>query len=244
MGAHFGPLNEQERLRMRLLVLIGLIFAWSQPGAADSEEATRNRVSFQVDAMREIANDWTTARLSVVAEGKDPAEVASAVNRQMASALGTAKSTKGVDVESGAYVTQPVYDAGRVVRWRARQELRIESGNVDRLAKLIGKLQSESVLLSNIDFSVKPETRAALEDELIAEALEAFRSRATLIAKGLGEKSWALISLSVGHSGGQPRMVHMRADSNMMSMSKAAPPALEAGTSEIRVSINGEVELD
>lgn len=229
---------------MRRMIWIGLCLLWALPASAHSEIDARNRVSFQVEAMREVANDWATARLSVVAEGKEPAAVASSVNQQMKSALATAKKAKGVEVRSGAYVTQPVYDDGRVVRWRARQEIRVESSDVDRLSALIGTLQSDSVLLSGIDFSVKRETRKALEDELIQEALAEFRARAGRIAKGMGASDWSLVSLSVGHSGAPPRRVHMRAESDMMSMSKVAAPVFEAGTSEVRIQINGNVELD
>jgi predicted secreted protein len=227
---------------MRHLIIITFLVAWATTGWSHPEVDARNRVSLQVEANREIANDWTTARLSVVAEGKDPAAVAASVNRQMTSALKIAKGAKGVDVSSGAYVTQPVYDDGRVVRWRASQILRIESGDVDRLSTLIGELQEESVLLSGIEFSVKPETRNALKEELIKEALALFRSRAALVATAMGEKSWSLISLSIGDSGGRPRMMHMQAEAS--TMSRSAPPAFEAGTSDIRVQASGNIELD
>jgi predicted secreted protein len=226
---------------MRQSIFIALMLSWALPAWADSDDA-RNRVSFQVEASREVANDWATARLSVVAEGQDAAAVAKSVNQQMASALAIAKRSKGVEVESGAYVTTPVYDDGRVVRWRARQEIRAESGDVDRLAKLIGRLQGDSVHLAGIQFSVKAATRSAYEDELIEEALGAFRSRAMRIAKGLNEDSWSLISLSVGQRGGPPHVMQMRAESKTMSGS--APPVFEAGSSEIRVQVNGTIELD
>jgi predicted secreted protein len=229
---------------MRRLFLSALFVFMALPAWSHEEVDARNRVSFQVEASREVENDWVIARFAVMAEGKDPAAVANSVNTQMKIALANAKRTKGVEVGSGAYVTQPVYDDGRVVRWRARQELRVESGDVDRLAKLIGALQEESVLLSGIDFSVKSETRMALEDELIGQALTAFRLRAALIAKAMNAADWSLVALSVGRSGGQPRMVQMRAESNMMSISKTAPPAFEAGTSEIRVHVDGKVELE
>jgi predicted secreted protein len=229
---------------MRYAISIGIILAWALPALANPEVDARNRVSFQVEAMREVANDWATAHLSVVAEGKEPAAIATTVNRRMAKAVATAKGTKDTEVESGAYVTQPIYDDGRVVRWRASQVLRLESADVERLAQLIGVLQSEDVLLSSIDFSVQPKTRATVEEALIEEALGAFRTRAGLITKGMGEKNWSLISLSVGQSGGHPRMLQMRAESNMMSMSKSTSPALEAGTSELRVQASGTVELD
>ncbi len=229
---------------MRRLLLSALFVLVSLPAWSHREVDARNRVSFQVEASREVANDWAIARFSVVAEGKDAAAVANSVNTQMKIALANAKRVTGVEVGSGAYVTRPVYDDGRVVRWRARQELRVESGDVDRLAKLIGTLQEESVLLSGIDFSVKSETRTSLEDELIGQALAAFRVRAALIAKAMNAADWSLVALSVGRSGGQPRMLQMRAESSMKSLSKIAPPAFEAGTSEIRVQIDGQVELE
>ena len=69
-----------------------LLLVWALPACAHSEmgeahETKRNRASFSVEATREIANDWATARLSVSAEGKDPAVVADEVNTQMAAAL-------------------------------------------------------------------------------------------------------------------------------------------------------------
>jgi predicted secreted protein len=238
------------RLRSRFasscvfLILVGC--ASSAPASHDgSQGSARNRASFDVEALREVANDWVTARLSVVSEGKDPSEIAKTVNETMAKAIEAAKRVPDVTVQSAAYVTQPVYDEGKVVRWRARQELRLESGDVDRLAKLIGRLQGESVQLSNIDFSVRRETRKALEDELIEEALGRFRSRATLVAKGMGSNNWSLIELSVGSSDGEPRRVMMEhRPSAMLSRSQSDTPVFEAGTSKLRVRVSGIVELD
>ncbi len=228
-----------------LALFLSLSWLAPLPAWSDTESDPRNRASFQIEAVREIANDWTTARLSVVAEGKDPAVVANEVNSAMAKAMGKAKRTKGIEVRSGTYATHPIYDDGRIVRWQARQELRLETGNTDRLAKLIGQLQSESTLLSGIDFSVRRETRKALEDELIKEALAAFRERAALIAKNMASKDWSLIDISIGSTHAAPnRMLMNRRDSAMIFNSKAAPPAFEGGTSEIRVRLSGVIELD
>jgi len=214
--------------------------AWAGHG----EASPRNRASFQIEAVREIANDWATARLSVVSEGKEAAAVAANVNKAMAAALKRAKRAKGIEVRSGSYATHPIYDDGRVVRWRASQDLVLESGDVDQLSKLIGELQSASVLLSGIQFGVKRETRAALEDELISEALKRFRARADLVARGLGSKAWSLIDVSVGTSNSGPPRRHLER-ARMQSFSDAAPPpAFEAGTSEVRAQASGTIELD
>lgn len=229
-----------------LSLVASLLPALALPAAAGEghHDSPRNRASFQVEAVREVANDWVTARLSVMAEGKDAAAIANEVNTAMGKATARAKRVEQVEVRSGAYVTQPVYDDGKVVRWRASQELRLESSDVDRISKLIGALQSDAVLLSGITFSVRRETRKALEDELIQEALGLFRARAKLIAEGMGSKNWSLIDVSVGSTGGAPYRVMMEQDSMMMSRAKAAAPVFEAGSSEIRIQVSGVVELD
>ena len=91
---------------------------------------------------------------------------------------------------------------------------------------------------------VQRETRRALEDELIKEALAAFRARADLIAAGMGAKTWSLIDVSVGTTSQGPRPVVMEARAARYSSMDAAPASLEAGTSEVRVQANGIVELD
>lgn len=227
---------------MRRLIWIGMILAWALPSVGHDRDDSRNRVSFQVEAEREVANDWATARLVVVSEGKDPAVIASSVNRRMQEAITSAKRMSEVKAESGSYVTLPVYDDGRVVRWRARQELRLESENVDRLTSLIGELQQESLALENVQFSVKRETRVQIEADLIDEGLAAFRKRASLIAAGMGEDDWALVSLTVGHAGSSPRMLRSRSEASVMST--AAAPAFESGTSRIRVEVSGTIELE
>lgn len=223
--------------------LAALLLVGATAAAADAAPDPRNRASFQVVVTREVENDWATARLTARAEGQDPARVAAEVNERMQRALAAAKREKGIEVESGGYTTQPIHDANRIVRWQAWQELRLESADVDRLSKLIGQLQSEMLQLSGISFSVKRETREALQDSLTLEALRVFRARADLIAKGMGSSGWSLVSVSVGQGGTQPHYYAMRGEADM-AMKTAAAPAFEAGKSELQISVDGTVELD
>ncbi len=231
------------KLGLGLIASAALLAGWTAPAMADEAADPRNRASFQVVVTRAVENDWATARLSAMAEGQDPARVAAEVNERIERALAIAKKAKGVEVESGGYVTQPVYDANRIVRWQAWQEIRLESSDVDRLSKLIGQLQGADLTLAGIEFSVKRETREALQNELTLEALRAFRARADLITKGMGSAAWSLVTMSVGQGGSQPRFHAMRAEADMASM-KAAAPAFEAGKSELEISVDGTIEFD
>jgi predicted secreted protein len=148
-------------------------------------------------------------------------------------------------VTSGAYNTYPEYgDGNRIVRWQASQDLVLESGDTGAVAKLIGSLQEKGLLLRGISFSVARETQRKLEDELVAEAIAAFRTRASLVAKSFGKSSYGLVTVSVGGGGFQPPMPYVR-DMAMMAKAEAAPaPSFEGGTSRLRMDISGTIELE
>lgn len=242
----------RSRLAIALALPTFLVLAGCAPDVARAQQCPHhgghagpsNRASFQVEAVREIANDWATARLRVQAEGKRAADVAGEVNTAMTAALGRARKARDVEVSSGSYTTHPVYDDGRVVRWRASQDLRLEAADTDALSRLIGDLQNASVQLVGIQFGVRRETREKVEEELISEALGLFRKRAALIAEGLGTKDWRLVDVSVGAS--HPGVVQVRREQarSFDMMSSAPAPAFEAGTSEVRVHASGTVAIE
>ena len=168
------------------------------PAFAAQETTPRDQVSFRVEATREVPNDWIVATLGVEEESSDAAGLAARVNQRMAAALALATQDKRLMVSSGAYQTQPVYDRARIVRWRASQDLVVETAEVGALADMAGKLQAQGLLLRGVSFSVAPETKKRLDDELTVEALSVFRERAGLIARGLGRRGWNLIHLTLG----------------------------------------------
>jgi predicted secreted protein len=210
--------------------------------AAELFPPPKDQVSFRVESAREVPNDWLAATLGVDEEGSDAAALAARVNRRMAEALALAKQPAELHVSSGAYQTQPVYDRGKIVRWRASQDLVIESASVDQITDLVGRLQAQGLLLRGVAFSVSPEMKKRVEDELIVEALSAFRERAGLIARGLGRRGWNLMSLAIGEPGVPMPYVQSRAMA--MEAADAPAPAFASGRSTLRVSIDGTVEVE
>lgn len=210
------------------------------PGAAHDTEPRKNQVSFRVETSREVSNDWATALIGVSEEDSDAARLADRVNQVMRWGLDTAKQAKAVEVQSGGYQTHPVHDKGKIVRWRASQDLVLESKDVDALSDLLGKLQSR-LLLRGITFSVSPESRRKVEDELVSETLAAFQKRAQRVQSDLGARDHALVSLSIHTPGGNPRPVRAQ-----MSMARAevATPAFESGQSTLGVSVDATIELE
>ncbi len=223
---------------------IALVACVAATGAFAAEDRPNRRVGFSVERSSEVANDWVTGVLSVTHEDPSAAEVAARINRDMTWALDLAKKRSPVRARSGGYSTLPVHDPkrGSVRHWRGAQELVLESGDVAALTALVGELQ-ERLQVQSLAFSVSPERRRKIEEELVVEALEAFQTRADLVRRTFGASGYRLVEVHVGTGGGgpppvRPMMRAMAADAEMM------PPAVEGGTSEITASAHGSIELE
>jgi predicted secreted protein len=224
-----------------IVTAFALILAVAGPATAADDTPRYNQIHFQVERNRPIDNDRMHAVLSLTAEDDNAARLADQVNRTMDGALKTAKARPKIEVRTGSYRTYPVYDKNKIRRWRATQELLLEGSDFTELGNLIGQLQ-ERLQVDSINFSVSPARRAAVEDELIAQALDAFKQRAELVRKQFVTKGYRLVNVSINTGGGQP--VPLMRGMAMEAMEKSvAPPAIEAGTSILSVSVGGVIEL-
>jgi predicted secreted protein len=192
-----------------------------------------------------VQNDLMNA--SLYAEATDPsaAKVADQLNRITAEALKTAGAFKAVRARSGYTHAYPVYDrANKLTGWRGRTEIRLESKDSQAMATLIGRLQS-TMLLGGVSFTVSPELRREAENELINDAVAAFRARADIAAKAIGGRTYRIrrIGLNTGAFAPVPRP--MAAPRAMAAQAaEVAPPVFEAGTSVVNVAASGTVEVE
>lgn len=208
--------------------------------AADTEAPARyNQIHFQAERGRPVDNDRMHATLYVTAEDADAARLADEINRTMDWALKAAKSKTRVQAHTTGYRTYPVKE--KLKRWRATQELQLESSDFAELGGLIGQLQ-ERLQVGAIHFSISPERRKVVEDELITQALDAFKQRAELVRRQLAAKSYRLVDLSI-NTGGGAQPVPMMRGMVLDAMEKSAAPAVEAGTSTLSVNVGGTIEL-
>ena len=111
------------------------------------------------------------------------------------------------------------------------------------MSELVGTLQSR-LQMQSLQFSVSPDKRRQVENELIERALTAFQQRADLIRKSLGAQGYSLLEVNV-HTGGQDRPIPIvRAEAvPMMSRASVTPPAMKQGTSRVAVEVSGKVRL-
>jgi predicted secreted protein len=224
--------------------LLGLFAAGGAAADDCAQCGPQHRVRFGVESSRDVANDWITAVVGVTAEDPNPAALADRINKDMAWALEQARSEPKVKAKSGGYSTYPVHDdTGRIRRWSASQQLVLEGSDSAAMTALVGKLQAR-LQLQSFQFSVSEERRRKVQEELVTEALAAFRARAALVAKGLGASSFSLDDVSVETGSPGFPVPLMRAEMAMAKSDMGTPPAVEAGTSRVVVTVQGSVVLD
>lgn len=212
-------------------------------GPHDDREHRAPRLSLQAQASSEIQQDTVTITLASELEGQDQAEVARRLTEQLNKTLEAARGDKVVEARNGAYRLWPNTDRdGKITAWRGRAEVLLESKDLPAAAALASRL-SGHMPIANIDFSLSPEARATEEERLLEEAADAFAGRAGAAAKAFGFSGYDIRNIDLGGSGTVyskgPEMAMARAAFS----ADAAPPALEAGTATVTVSVQGEVAL-
>jgi predicted secreted protein len=229
----------------RTVLALAAGLAASAAFAQTPAEPRFNQVDLQAEVTREVANDLMTATMVAEANDPSPAQVAAQINRATADALKVAAEFKTVKARSGFTNTFPVYDrAGKLTGWRGRSELRLESKDMQAMSTLIGRLQS-SLQLGGVQFAVSPEVRRQVQNELLTEAVAAFRERADIATKALGGRSYKIRRIGLNTGGFVPGPRPMMAERAVAASSPSVPPpAFESGTSMVQVSANGTVEVE
>ena len=209
---------------------------------ASENETLFNQVRLEARAEREVENDKLQAVLAVEEQGTEPDKLAGGVNETMQWALDMAKKQPDIQVRTKAYQTFPVYKDRLVVAWRASQILEIESVDIPRLTKLTGKLQAR-LHIREMMFTPTEETRVEVENALIGEAMEAFKRRVEIVGKHMKEKNFRIVEINVNTGGYQPPVMFAKKSAVKMMARDVAPPAPEAGTSKVTVTISGSVQF-
>jgi predicted secreted protein len=203
-----------------------------------------NQIDLQAEVSREIPNDLMLASLHAEANDPSAAKVADQLNRLAADALREAAAFKAVKARSGFNQTFPMYDrSNRLTGWRGRAEIRLESKDFAAMASLIGKLQS-AMQLGNVTFTVSPELRRQTENDLITEAVAAFRARADIAARAIGGTSYRIRRIGINTGGMFPAPRPMVAQARAGAAAEVTPPTFEAGTSTAQVQANGSIQVE
>ena len=223
-------------------VLLSLtFFACVTNTAAHEEKTLFNQVHVQAQVERDIPNDEMQSLLVSEHQGKNASELSARVNQDIKWAVALAKKHADIKVSTRAYQTFPIYKERDVVGWRVSQEVLLKSESMTVLSEVIGGLQKK-LQVTQMQLSASKQTRDKIENELIEEAMQAFKRRAAIIKKHMDDKDYRIVNLHVNSNGQQPRMTHAQRN-RMQAMEMASAPTVEAGTSKITVTVSGSVHF-
>lgn len=225
----------------RLPFVLTLIFAFHAlaPVASANDGATLLQVT--AHAEREVENDLMTMHLKAERRETEVAKATAAVNRLMRDALERAGRVPSIEVRSLGYSTSPVYDRDRSrtepVAWQVEQGLELKGSDFSQLTEMAAALQDLGLAITQIQFSIRPETRAAHQQELMREAIRGWQRTAQEMGAAIGASHIVPKELRLADDGfPMPRPMPV-----MTAMDEAASaPALEAGRSTLRVTVSGE----
>jgi predicted secreted protein len=200
-------------------------------------------VTLSASATASVPNDRMHASLRAEADNADAAAAAVVVNTRMAKALARARAVAGVEASTTGYSSFQVTDKAQVTRWRVAQTLKLEGSDFTALSALISQLQGDGgLVVDGTQFSVSDASRKKAEDGLTQQAIKSWQARAAEAARGFGFDGWRVgnVAIQTGESfHPQPVMRAMAFDA------KAAPPvAVEAGNSDITVTVSGDAILE
>ena len=220
----------------KICVFTCLISLFISPVSAYETEPLFNQVNLQVQSERDVPNDQLMVMLAVETEGKEAAKIADEINKNMNWALSKTKGDNDIKTRTLSYNTYPIYDKRSVIGWRASQQLELKSINVAELTELVGILQ-ERLQVKNMTFSPTKETRERYENDLIEEAMIAFKQRVEIVKKHMDDKNVRIVNLNINTGGGYPQPVYAEARMMAMDTMVKSAPAVETGTSTLTVTV-------
>ncbi len=229
--------------RSAALVMASSLLA-SLPALA--EEPRYNQISLRAEVSKEVARDLMIVTLYSEAQNTDPGKLAKEITETMNKAVQQARDVKEIKISQGSRNSYPIYDnkGQKITGWRERAELRLESADFPALSKLTGTLLQD-LKMGGMYFSIAPATRKTIEDDLLKDAVNAFKARAQLATEALGGKGYKVVNLNL-NSSGYPHPYARSAPMMMkagMAEDAAPAPEIEAGTSQVTLSADGTIEI-
>lgn len=228
----------------RLATLLALAASLHLSPLQAEEQPRYNQISLRAEVHREVAHDRMHVILYSEAQQSDPAKLAAQTTEILNRAIERARAVKAVEVSLGSRQSFPVYDdkGRKVLAWRERAELRLESDDFAALARLGSELLGE-LQMAGLQFSLSADSRQQHEDQLLKDAVAAFKARAQLISQAMGASGYKLVRLDLNAGGGPRPPLRMASMKSLAVADGAALPQIEAGTSELTVNADGVIEL-
>ena len=221
-----------------------------QAAAPKPPRATQGTtVTLPVTASVEVANDQAVIELYVLEQSKDIAQATTKAIERAAEGLKQLKALyPQAELKNQTLTSTPRYskakegEAPEIVGWEVRQSVSAKLKNVEQAAPFVQSAQ-KYFAFSSVGFQLSPESRAAVQDQLVREAIKNMKAQARVIAEAMVGQN-ARVTYEAYD---RPVTYRMNADMVMAkAMAAEAAPALpvfEPGMTTLSRNLTAKVRI-
>ena len=223
--------------------------AGAQTAFAKTPRPNGTTVTLPVTASIEVANDQAVIELYVLEQSKD---IAQATNKAIERAAEGLKQLKTLypqaELKNQTLTSTPRYskakegEAPEIVGWEVRQSVSAKLKNVEQAAPFAFR---------SVGFQLSPESRAAVQDQLVRDAVKNLKAQAKVIAEAMvGQNARVTYETVDFHNSAYDRPVTYRMNADMVmakAMAAEAAPALpvfEPGMTTLSRNLTAKVRIN
>ena len=227
---------------------LGMLLAMtSMAMAAQADPLRYNLVNLEAQATGEATTDRMQAMVALELNGANPARLARQGNERLQKALDLLSRQHAVQYGSAEYQTEPIYDypkdaSPRQTGWHLTATLRLTSQDTNAMGDVLGKLQESGFAVQSLGFILSRERRDQLEDQLTAQGLKRFATRAEQVSQALDGKGYRIVQLRIQTNSPPQEGPVFRRQMRAMAAEAAPLPAAPA-QQEMTVQVEGQIEI-
>ena len=207
-------------------------------------------LGLSANASVEVAKDLIAVTFSTTREGTDANTVQAQLKQALDAALAEARKAARpgqVDVQTGNFSIYPRYantpNSGRaptIAGWQGSAEVIVEGRDMAAIGQLTSRITTMTI--ARVTYRLSREANQRVETDIAAEAIAAFRAKATSYAKLFGYGGYTVREVSVATSEAQPGPVPMM---RMQAAGASTGDALsvEPGKAVVTATVNGTIQM-
>ena len=227
-----------------LLCCIGLISPLSIAIASDTTSTDKtiegNKVHFSITESQRIENDIVSIRFKKQVQSSSAQAVTNEINQAMNKALKRLQKYPAISSQTSQYNIHPVHNKNRVIsHWAGYQTLTIRFENSAKRLKSLADLQP-ILNYQSMNFSISEDRKQDALNSLTVKGIKRFQKKADLIATSFQAPNYKLLETRINMPNNSP-IRHNYSAPRMMAAESMAPPAVEAGQSQLQVTITGSI---
>jgi len=201
-------------------------------------------LTLSASASEQAQQDSVTITLSYEQESKDPDALSAALKQHLDAALQKTQNSRsdGIHVSTGQsmqFFSSTTNSVSHGTTWQGKVQISLESKDFAAASKLAGELAPD-MQVTNVQYSLSPETRHAAEDKLSRKAIAAFREKAAAAVHALGYRDYTIRQVSIASV---PQWTPLAASAELPEEGTSTNLPLKGGKSTVTVTVTGSVQM-